>query len=77
MSPTFKSALIQGVRAFIGGFIAIYPVTNVLGALGGSQPVDVAAARSAAVAGLFALVMFAWRLFDKLPVPTLADKPAK
>ena len=74
MSPNLKSAVIQGVRAFIGAFIGIYPLTNLVGSLGGSQPLDVAALRSAAAAGLVALVMFLWRLFvDPLPVPTLVD----
>ena len=74
MSPTFKSALIQGIRFFVAGFIAVYPASNLIGAASGSQPLDTAALRAAAVAGLIGVLGFAWRLFDKVPIPTLADK---
>jgi membrane associated rhomboid family serine protease len=75
MSPTVKSGLIRAVRAFIAAFIVIYPVSNLIGAASGSQPIDTSALRAAAVAGLIAAVAFVWRTFlDPLPVPTLADK---
>ena len=74
-STALKSAVIQGIRAFVAGFIVVYPASNVIGAASGSQPLDVGALRAAAVAGLFALAMFIWRGFiDPIPVPTLADK---
>lgn len=76
-SATLKSGLIRAVRTFVAAFLAIYPAPAILGALSGSQPIDTNALRSAAVAGIAALVSFAWRtLIDPLPVPTLADKPS-
>ena len=75
MSPNIKSALIRGVRTFIAAFVAIYPAPAILGSLSGSQPIDTSALRSAAVAGIAAIISLVWRLWiDPLPVPTLADK---
>lgn len=76
MNPRYKSALIQGIRFFIVGFIAVYPASNLIGAASGSQPLDLHALRAAAVAGLIAAGGFIYRAFvDPLPIPTLADKP--
>lgn len=75
MNATVKSAVIRAIRSFVTAFIVVYPVSNLIGAASGSQPVDLHAARAAAVAGLVALGSFVWRAFiDPLPVPTLADK---
>lgn len=75
MSPVIKSGIIRAIRGFVIAFIAVYPASNLIGAASGSQPVDLHALRAAAVAGLVAVGLFLWRLIDKLPIPTLADKP--
>lgn len=76
MNAKYKSGLIRAIRAFVTAFIVIEPVSNLIGAASGSQPIDTSALRAAAVAGLVAAGAFVWRTFiDPLPVPTLADKP--
>lgn len=76
INARFKSAIIQAIRYFIVGFIAVYPASQLIGAASGSQPLDLHALRAAAVAGLIAAGGFIYRFFvDPLPVPTLADRP--
>lgn len=72
MSPKYKSAFIQAVRFFIAAFVAVYPAPAVLGALSGSQPLDTNALRAGAVAGIAAVVAFAWRAWA--PQTPLTDK---
>lgn len=72
MSPKYKSALIQAARWFVGGFIVVYPAPNVIGALSGTEPLDLAALRAALVAGGMAVVGFAWRAWA--PQTPLTDR---
>ena len=74
----YVSATKRAIRAFVIGFLAVYPAPAVLGSLSGSQPLDTTALRAAAVAGLMAAGAFIWRAFiDPLPVPTLSDANRK
>lgn len=79
MSPHFEAALVRGVRTFVQGFIAVYGIPQILDALSGSSPVDVSVLRSAAVAGIAAVVAVLWRAYlDPSSIPSLkdADQPA-
>lgn len=59
-------------RTFVAAFLAVYPASAIIGAAAGSQPVDVNAARAAAVAGLAAVVTLIWNaVLDPSPVPSL------
>ena len=69
-----KSAFIRGIRSFVFAFLAVYPAPALIGAASGSQPVDLSAARAAAVAGIAAVITLLWRAFlDPSPVPSLKD----
>lgn len=72
MSPKYKSAFIQAVRFFIAAFVAVYPASQLIGVASGSQPLDVGALRAGAVAGIVAVIGFAWRAWA--PQTPLTDK---
>lgn len=55
-----KKLLVKAVEAFVIAFIAVEPVSQILGVLAGSQPVDLGVLRAAAVAGLAAAVAFVY-----------------
>lgn len=66
------STLKAGVRVFVAGFVGVYGAPALIGAASGSQPVDVNALRSAAVAGIVAVLIMAWRaVMDPSPIPSL------
>jgi hypothetical protein len=72
MSAKYKSAVIQGIRFFVVAFVAVYPASNLIGYASGSQPLDLAALRAAAVAGMVAVGGFIWRAW--VPQSPLTDK---
>lgn len=67
------------VRTFVAAFLGVYGAPAILGALAGSQPVDINAARAAAVAGLAAVVSLVWNaVLDPSPIPSLnPDAPVE
>lgn len=70
----FQVAVVRGIRTFVAAFLAVYGVPAILGSLAGSQPIDVGALRSAAVAGFAAVIALVWRAFiDPSPIPSLKD----
>lgn len=74
VDPLWTSAFKRALRTFVASFLGVYGAPALIGALSGSQPVDVNALRAAAVAGIVAVIALAWRAFiDPLPVPTLSD----
>jgi predicted MFS family arabinose efflux permease len=77
VDPLWISAFKRGLRTFVQAFLGVYGVSNLIGALSGSQPIDTSALRAAGVAGILAVIAIAWRAFvDPLPVPTLSDTQA-
>lgn len=67
-AATFKKV----VRVFVYAFLGVYGAPAIIGALSGSQPVDVNALRAAAVAGLVAVIALFWNaVMDPSPVPSL------
>lgn len=71
MSPKYKSALIQAARFFVAAFVVVYPAPNVIGALSGTEPLDLAALRAACVAGAIGALGFVWRAW--VPQTPLTD----
>jgi len=67
------------VRVFVYAFLGVYGAPAIIGALSGSQPVDVNALRAAAVAGLVAVIGLFWNaVMDPSPIPSLnPDNPAE
>ena len=59
---TSRANLIGALRSFVFAFIAIEPVSALTDAASGNQVLDVHALRAAGVAGVVALVTFAWRV---------------
>lgn len=60
------------VRVFVYAFLAVDPAPALIGALSGSQPLDVGALRAAAVAGVAAVVALVWNaVLDPSPIPSL------
>jgi predicted MFS family arabinose efflux permease len=73
-SETVKRA----VRTFVQAFLAVYGAPAIIGALSGSQPVDVNALRAAAVAGIAAVLAALWHAYlDPSPIPSLASTPSE
>jgi len=67
-AATWKKA----VRVFVYAFLGVYGAPAIIGALSGSQPVDVNALRAAGVAGLIAVIGLFWNaVMDPSPVPSL------
>ena len=66
------STLKAGIRVFVAAFLGVYGAPAIIGAASGSQPVDVNALRSAAVAGIVSVLIMVWRaVMDPSPVPSL------
>jgi hypothetical protein len=66
------------VRVFVYSFLGVYGAPAIIGALAGSQPVDVNALRSAAVAGLVAVIALFWNaVMDPSPIPSLNPEESK
>ena len=74
-AATFKKV----IRVFVYAFLGIYGAPALIGAASGSQPLDVNALRSAAVAGLVAVIALFWNaVMDPSPIPSLnPDAPAE
>ncbi len=76
MSPQTGSAIKRAVRTFVQAALAVYGIPQLLQAASGSAPVDVSLLRSAAVAGIAAVVAFAWKQWiDPSALPSLTDEP--
>jgi hypothetical protein len=59
-------------RVFVYAFLGVYGAPALIGAASGSQPLDVNALRSAAVAGIVAVIALFWNsVMDPSPVPSL------
>lgn len=66
--PTITTAEIKAtVIAFVAAFLAVEPVSNLIGMASGSQPVDVGALRAAAVAGVAAVLVLVYHAFIGAP----------
>jgi hypothetical protein len=77
-TKTLNPAVVRALRTFVQTFLAVYGVPAILGALSGSQPLDLSALRSAAVAGFAASIALLWRLYlDPSLVPSLVDSDQK
>ena len=57
----FNSKLVvKAAEAFVVAFLAVEPVSNLIGMVSGSQPVDLSTLRAAAVAGVAAAVAYVY-----------------
>lgn len=71
-AATWKKA----IRLAAYAFIALYPVSNVIGNVTGSQPVDVSALKAAAGAAVVAAIGVLWNaIADPNPIPSLNPHP--
>ena len=68
MTPSITTAEVKAaVITFVAAFLAVEPVSNLIGIASGSQPVDVSALRAAAVAGVAAVIALVWHSFVGQP----------